>query len=345
MKKHYFLIGSLLVFVWFALSVFSLAFTLRFWTESQISSRLIAQVSSFGDKSESAFGVLREGDEITLLFVGDIMLDRGVGAQIRKNNDSAFPFRLVAEKIKEADLAFANLESPISSRGKNQGSIYSFRASPETAVGLAFAGFDILSLANNHIWDWGKEALEDTIDILIERGIKSVGAGRNYEEANQPVIQVVKNTKIAFLAYTDLYPTGLQAKENYPGVSRFDLSFISSKIRELQNEVDLIVVSMHWGEEYESRANDSQKFISHQLVEAGADLIIGHHPHVIQEIEHYRGAIIAYSLGNFVFDQNFSEETMSGLALKITIKDRRVFEILPIQVKILPTFQPYFVLE
>jgi poly-gamma-glutamate synthesis protein (capsule biosynthesis protein) len=275
---------------------------------------------------------------ITLLFVGDIMLSRSVAKQMEKYGDYRYPFLKIAGLTRSADLTFGNLEGPISAGGLNQGSIYSFRAKPEVVEGLMLAGFDVLSLANNHIWDWGSEALSDTIDILKKNGIEPVGAGKNYLEANSPAIKETSGTKIAFFAYTNLYPESLEAGFDSLGISSFNLEEIKGKISQMKKsgEADIVVVSLHWGEEYKREANRYQRDTAESLAESGADLIIGHHPHVIQEIENG----IAYSLGNFVFDQSFSEETMEGAVLKVVIKDKKISEIIPLKIKINDTFQP-----
>lgn len=279
--------------------------------------------------------------EITLLFVGDIMLSRAVGAKIKNQDDPRFPFLKIADEIKSADLAFGNLESPISEKGKNQGSIYSFRADPGVAAGLKFAGFDVLSLANNHIFDWGSIALVDTVEILKNSGIDSVGAGKDEFNANAPLVKQVGDTKIAFLAFTNLYPKSLEADADKPGISHFDIPGIKKAISELKKSNDIVVVSLHWGEEYKINSNDVQKDLARALVEVGADLIVGHHPHVVQEIERSQNSWIAYSLGNFVFDQSFSKETMEGLILKVKIKNKKVFEVEPVKIKINSDFQPF----
>ena len=279
--------------------------------------------------------------ELTLIFVGDIMLSRGVERQIEKHSDYNYPFLKIADYLKGADLVFGNLEGPISDRGKNQGSIYSFRDNPKAVEGLTYAGFDVLSLANNHIMDWGRDALSDAVDILDKNGIKTVGAGKNYDEANKPVILEVNGTKIAFLAYTNLLPKSLSAGEDVAGVSDFNLDKIKNKIEEAKKNADLVLISAHWGEEYQPKAGALQKKIAHELIDGGADLIIGHHPHVPEEVEQYGGGWIFYSLGNFVFDQNFSKETMGGLMVEVKIKDKMIEGVMPIAVKISPTFQPY----
>jgi poly-gamma-glutamate synthesis protein (capsule biosynthesis protein) len=242
--------------------------------------------------------------------------------------------------VRAADITFGNLENPISLRGEDQGSKYSFRARPEAIEGLAFAGFDVLSLANNHIWDWGRDALEDTILLLRQSGIASVGAGLNVQDANEPVILVANDLRIGYLAYTNLYPASLRAGEAYVGVSRFAPVYIGEQIRKTDAESDIVVVSLHWGEEYAPHPEAWQRELAYNLVDAGADLIIGHHPHVVQDTEWYNGAFIAYSLGNFVFDQYFSEATTNGLMLRVTVTRDGVAEVEEVPVHINDAFQP-----
>lgn len=290
---------------------------------------------------------------LSLLFVGDIMLSRSVGSQMQKRDDYLFPFRLCADTLKSADITFGNLEGPISSRGKNQGSKYSFRADPRVVEGLTYAGFDALSLVNNHIWDWGSDALVDTISILKENKISPVGAGENFDTANRLWVQEVGGTKVGFLAYTNLYPKNLQATQTSPGISMFDMPNILKlveKIRE-RREVNVLVVSLHWGREYETEAGQQQKEIARQLIDAGVDIVVGHHPHVAQEMEEYtsvqsgRRGVIFYSLGNFVFDQNFSEETMRGLAGEVVVSRSGVESVTTHNVSINSLFQPVFETE
>ncbi len=308
---------------------------------------------------------IRASRLISVIFTGDIMLSRGVDYQIKKNNNYNYPFLKIADTVKSADIAFGNLEGPISSRGSNQGSIYSFRDDPKTVEGLKFTGFDVLSLANNHILDWGRESLEDTISILKANNIEPVGAGEDYDEANKPVIKEVNGTKFAFLAYTNLLPTSFKATESVAGISEFDVESIEKAIKDAEKNADIVIVSLHWGDEYADYPSLWQKNLAHALIDSGADLIIGHHPHVVQGIEKYspsspkavsfaplgratktesdgqgKTGWIAYSLGNFVFDQNFSEETMKGLMVKAIIRNKKLTDFKPIRIDISKTFQP-----
>ena len=278
--------------------------------------------------------------QIDLLFVGDIMLSRSVGAMIARQSDPTYPFHEIAEQVQNADIAFGNLEGPISGRGTNRGSIYSFRADPAAVAGLRFAGFDVLSLANNHIFDWGPEALRDTVNFLSQSGIHAVGAGANREAANRSGMLTARNNNVAFLAYTTLYPKSLEAGTSSPGISSFEMEKVRETIRALRDEADVIVVSLHWGEEYRTTSTIAQQGIAQALIDAGADLVVGHHPHVMQEIERYKHGWIAYSLGNFVFDQNFSEETMRGLTLTATVARGKLTGIKTSVVQISDTFQP-----
>ncbi len=279
----------------------------------------------------------------TLLFVGDIMLSRGVEKKIRASGDFRFPFLRIASTTRAADIAFANLEGPISDRGENQGSVYSFRADPRTVEGLSYAGFDVLSLANNHALDWGPDALSQTADLLHAASIRTAGAGKNETEANAPAILDLNGTKIGFLAYTTLLPESFEAQSESPGISHETKASMESAIRALRNNVDLLAVSVHWGNEYEEVSNDAQRALGHALIDAGADLVVGHHPHIAQEVKRYKNGWIAYSLGNFVFDQNFSDKTMRGLLLYADVKEGHIEKITTSTVFLDTDFRPFLV--
>ncbi len=288
-----------------------------------------------------------EDKKSTILFVGDIMLSssRGVGKQIKKENEYRYPFLRISDVLRSADLAFGNLEGPISYRGKDGGSRYSFRGNPKVIEGLKYAGFDVLSIANNHIFDWGKDAFEDTIYLLKANNIDNIGGGMNYLNANKPLVKDVNGTNVAFFAYSMVdYDIGFfEAKGGTPGKSSFNKEILLKKIKKLKKTgvADIVVVSLHWGKEYSKRSQESQQKIAYSLVDAGVDIIVGHHPHVVQEVEKYKDGWIAYSLGNFVFDQNFSEETMRGLMLEVEIKNKKIDKVNPIEIQISETFQPY----
>jgi poly-gamma-glutamate synthesis protein (capsule biosynthesis protein) len=291
---------------------------------------------------------------ITLIFVGDIMLDRGVELAVKKygNGDFKFPFLKIAYSLREANILFGNLEGPISDKGVKVGSIYSFRVDPESIEGLKFAGFDVLSLANNHIFDYGREAMEDTFLRLEKVGINYIGGGFNENEAYSPIIKEinpirkskisngVSGVKIAFLAYTNLGSPHWSAKGDKSGIAWLTEEKLKEGVEKAKENADLVIVSMHFGDEYKLSSNSEQKYFAHLAIDSGADLVVDHHPHVIQEIEKYKNGYIAYSLGNFIFDQSFSEETMKGLMLKVLVKNGKIDEVIPIEIKINGYFQP-----
>ncbi len=284
--------------------------------------------------------LLEKRDEITLYFVGDIMLDRRVGEVMERKSDYTFPFLKIKKELNKADILFGNLESMISKEGYRQGSIYSFRADPRSIEGLTLAGFDLLSLSNNHSFDYGVNALMDTKRRLEEVDIVPLGAGLK-EEAYSPYLMEKKGTTFAFLAYTLLGAPGWEAKESVPGISWYREDLMKEGIEEAKEKgADLIIISFHYGEEYQKEPSSSQKEVSKIAIDAGADIIIGHHPHVIQPVAYYKEGLIAYSLGNFVFDQDFSKETMEGLLLKIKVREKEIKEVEEKIIKINHLFQP-----
>ena len=300
-------------------------------------------VSGFWGIKYGASSKLDDARPVTLLFVGDIMLSRLIGDIMAKKNNWRYPFLEIAELLRNADIAFGNLEGPISTRGAKVGSIYSFRADPRAIEGLLYAGFNVLSIANNHIWDYGADAVRDTLNLLSNNGIGAVGGGSNYADTHQPFIKEIRNTKIAFLAYTNLISSSLGSKTAKPAIAFLDIDQAIADIKEAKKIADLVVVSLHWGNEYETGHNSEQERIARAFIDAGARLVIGHHPHVVQEVEEYHGGYIAYSLGNFVFDQNFSPETGQGLILKVSVNEKRISQVVPLKIGFTQSFQPYLI--
>ncbi len=260
---------------------------------------------------------------ITLAFAGDIMLDRGVKFSVRKNfaGDYSELFKNL-DIMQKSDIAFANLEGPVSDKGTDLHNLYSFRMDPPVLDIIKNAGFDVLSFANNHVGDWGNEAFNDSLDRMNTAGITYVGAGKTRKEAIQPVIQTIKGMKIGFIGFTDVGPDKLAVTDNTPGVLLASDPDFESIISNAKQQVDSLVVTFHWGIEYQQSSSTRQQELAHRAIDAGANLIIGTHPHVTQEIETYRGGLIAYSLGNLIFDQNFSEATMRGTILQVTLDAR-----------------------
>ena len=288
---------------------------------------------------------VKEKQSIKIILAGDIMLDRGVEYMINKegNGDFKFPFLKIANDLKSADILFGNLEGPISDKGERVGSIYSFRAVPKAIEGLSFAGFDVISLANNHAFDYGRGALEDTLKRLNADGVSYAGAGFNGEEAHSPIVKEIKGTKIGFLAYTNLgspYWKAIGENSGIALVSENDFEKLRNDIQNAKDKVDILIISLHSGEEYFKEPTKFQIDFSRTAIDAGADVVSGHHPHVVQRNEIYQNGYIFYSLGNFIFDQSFSEETMRGQIVEILIENGKIKEAIPREVKISNFFQP-----
>lgn len=269
-----------------------------------------------------------EPPETTIAFGGDVMLSRVVGQKMVKYDDFAWPFRKVAEIFSSADIAVINLESPFTV-GKNHfvptGSFY-FNADPQAAAGLKLAGIDIISLANNHFSNQGEKGMTDTFKILKDSGIEYVGAGGDFDEAHQGKIIEKNGIKFGFLAYSYL--------KDLSGIANMDIKQIKRDITDLKKQVDITVIMMHAGNEYLAAPNQQQKDFARAAIDAGADLVIGHHPHWVQLVETYQGKPIFYSLGNLVFDQMWSIETRQGVIAIASFKNKKLkkIKIIPIRI-------------
>jgi len=264
--------------------------------------------------------------ERTLVFVGDVMLARGVGVKMQEQGDWAYPFGNLLETLRSADLTFGNLECPVSDQGRDLHHLYSFRADPRVLAGLKDAGFDVVSQANNHTYDWGPKALLDSLRRLRAEGIRPVGAGQNDLEAHYPVIVDVGGLRVGFLAYVEINPKEATAGVDRPGVAWLEPERVLADIRFARPLVDVLVVCPHWGVEYAPRPKPEHVKLGQRMIDAGADLIVGSHPHVVQPLDEYHGRWIAYSLGNFVFDQKRTE-THHGLMLKVTVRDKQIASV------------------
>ncbi len=248
---------------------------------------------------------------VDLEAVGDIMLARTVGEQVQTQGPGIV-FAGVQSVFDSADLLIGNLECAITSGGEQQHKSYTFAAPPETVQSLALAGFDVLSLANNHAMDFGVQGLFDTQANLEQYGISSVGAGANAADAHAPVILERNGLRLAFLAYVDVPPenSGFDAHswiatETQPGVAWADPGQITADVSAAKLLADVVIVQLHSGYEvgvYIPAVSNNQRAEAHAAIDAGAVLVIGSHPHILQTIEQYHGGLIAYSLGNFVMD-------------------------------------------
>lgn len=190
---------------------------------------------------------------------------------------------------------------------------------PSIIPTLRSAGIDILSVANNHAGDWGRDAYADTLERLRENEIEYTGGGKNIDEARRPTIIEKNGVKIGYLAFSDVGPNYMKAGENEAGVLLASDPNFEQIIKSAKTQVDYLIVSFHFGDEYKTVHNNRQETLAHKAIDNGAKIVVGHHPHVIQDTEVYNNGYIAYSLGNFIFDQYFSVNTMQGMLLKLKI--------------------------
>jgi len=288
-------------------------------TNSQLPKPVASPSHFFGQLLEN----LEPEKPVTLIAVGDVMLGRSVNAKMRKLNDFNYPFLKTADFLKSADLTFINLESPFYDDCPTTNTGMIFCADPKAIAGLTMAGIDLANLTNNHIQNYEEEGVNLTQKLLQENSITPLGLDQNL------IIKEIKGTKFGFLAFN--LTSGYQ-EEN-----------IIQAVQENSLKVDLLIVSFHWGVEYAKEPSEKQVELAHKIIDAGADLILGHHPHVIQRVEDYRGGKIVYSLGNFIFDQPWSEETKKGLVGIFTFEDKRLISSEFKEVYIRDYSQPEFV--
>jgi len=278
-------------------------------------------------------------DKITLLTnVGDVILGRYVAHKMKAYNDYTHPWLKMAGLLSKADITFTDLEVPLSDQYLPSDEGMSFIAPSKSIDGLKLAGVDVVALANNHSTNYGTSVFMDTLDLLKKSEIGYVGGGLNYSEAYKPLIIEKNGLKWAFVDYNSI--TGaINASESSPGVAKFeikpwvevdskeDLAVIKRIISDIKNKVDIVVAEFHWGVEYKSSPIQSQVDIAHEAIESGADLIIGTHPHVVQGMENYKNTPIIYSLGNFIFDQEWSEETKQGVVAETYFYKKKLVNV------------------
>ena len=279
--------------------------------------------SAEGDSTSEAPVILR--------FAGDCLLADHYEDAVGEHGDSAFAgFDLLGT----ADLSVVNLECPVTVRGEKIKKPYNFRMNPAFLSALTGAGIDIVNIANNHIFDYGKQGLFDTISYLDSVGLWHVGAGRTEGEAETPVIVQAGKRRIGFQGY---YGGGEAppASGSNPGVVPRSLPVILSDINSFRkrDSVDYVVVVLHWGTEKATVPDNGQIQFAHALIDGGADAVIGHHPHVLQGIETYKTGVIVYSLGNFVFGGNSRDTYDTGL-FEIALGKRSVsYRFIPIRLQ------------
>jgi poly-gamma-glutamate capsule biosynthesis protein CapA/YwtB (metallophosphatase superfamily)/outer membrane protein assembly factor BamB len=246
-------------------------------------------------------GTGRAEGEAILVFLGDVVPGRSMEAQLVRFGP-AYPWLGLLPLLSEADLAVANLESVLTTQGKPLDKPYLIRAHPRWGEILVEGGFDLVTVANNHGLDYGNEGLAETLDTLAALGVAHVGAGRSREEAHAPALFDLKGVRIAVLGYAAARWNG---SEDVPATDRLawaEPAAVAADVRAVRDRADLVVVLLHAGTEYSVEPSSDQVRVAHAAIDAGADLVVGHHPHVTQTVERYGRGLIVYSLGNTLFD-------------------------------------------
>ncbi len=271
-------------------------------------------------------------EEIVITAVGDIMLAGRWDSVMRKKGYD-YPFNGVRNVLASSDINLANLESPIAVGGQEYSEKqFRFRAKPPVAKAIRAAGFNLVTLANNHSMDYGGEALAETLEHLGDNGIAWIGAGENLSAARKMAVYTIKGKRIAFLGYSLTQPIEFFAGQNRPGTAPGYEKLVTADIISARSQADYVIVSFHWGKEANSTVQAYQRTAAHNAIEAGADVIIGHHPHVLQGIERYKNGIIFYSLGNFAFASTSTVADVSAM-IRLKLSDgHRYAEILPLDV-------------
>lgn len=286
-----------------------------------------------------------EVPELRFIAVGDIMLGRGVEYWIKKNGGGyESSFAKVRHLLEQGDIVFGNLECPLtpSDKGLSKNGKIVLKGEPESVTALTSAGFNLLSLSNNHIMDYYEKGLFDTMELLDRHDIVHAGGGRNIDEARKMAVIEKNGIKIGLLAYTDMAEIvfagspylSFAAGPEKSGVAPRKLETIREDIQKNRSQVDLLAVSLHWGIEESFRVTEEQVEFAHTLIDDGADIILGHHPHQFHGIEIYNGKPILYSMGNILFDQNESEN-MESFIVDMQYKGTELIGLSAVPVRIL----------
>ena len=264
----------------------------------------------------------------TLLATGDIIPARSVNYQTTRRNNFLWPFEKTAEFLRNADITFINFETPLTRQCPITVDGMIFCGDQRNVEGLVASGVDVASLANNHAGNHGEEGVLETVKLLRSNNIEVTGV-------SGPAYKTVNGTTFAFLGFNDI-------TKPQPGVVNAEKELIKKQIQDARKKADVVIVTFHWGVEYRALPDDRQIELGHFTIDNGADLVIGNHPHWIQPIEFYKGKLITYAHGNFVFDQMWSEETKEGVVGKYTFYKDKLIDVEYFPIKIVDYGQPYF---
>ena len=270
--------------------------------------------------------------EVVIQAAGDVMLG-GRWEQQMAQDGYYHPFARIAPELKKGDVTLVNLEAPLTSRGKEfTDKKYRFRVKPQAVAALKKAGITTVTLANNHSMDYGPQGVLDTLQQLDKAGIGHVGGGENLSAARKAVVYDIRGTKVALLGYSLTLPQEFWAGEKRVGTAPLMEKMVKDDIAAARKQAKIVIVTAHWGEEGKIRLREYQPRLARMMIDAGADAVIGHHPHILQGIERYKRGIICYSLGNFAFAHK-SKIADRTLLLRLHFDgDKRTAELLPVNI-------------
>jgi poly-gamma-glutamate capsule biosynthesis protein CapA/YwtB (metallophosphatase superfamily) len=271
---------------------------------------------------------------VVLDAVGDITFGESVGPAMRERG-GAYPWAFVAPTLRKADITVGNLETAVTTRGVAAIKEFTFRGPPE-ALGPIHdvAGFDVLTLANNHTVDFGRDALMDTVRAVRAAGMQPIGAGANDRQARRPALVEAGGLKVAFLGYSDVNPLGFNATSSEPGTARADVGAITADVRAALRRADVAVCFFHWGTELHAQPDSRQQLFAAACVNAGAQVVIGAHPHVLGGLAHPNAhSVVAWTLGNFVFPSGSATARTAILHVALDADGVRGSRLLPVQIE------------
>jgi hypothetical protein len=284
--------------------------------ESEKEEAVIASLSSldkiFAD-DHSWTATLSAEKTIIMIATGDVLPARTVNFQTVAKNDFLWPYVHTADFVRDADITFINLETPLLQHCPVTQTGMIFCGDSKNVAGLSHIGTDIANLANNHTTNWQKAGVDETMALLKQNNIAYTGI-------DGPLYQQVKGVNFAFLGYNDI-------SKGAEGISDADEEKIKQEIAEARKQADIVIVQYHWGVEYRSQPDDRQMYLGHMTIDAGADLVIGNHPHWVQPVEFYNGKLITYAHGNYIFDQEWSLKTKQGVIGKYIFFDKQLVDV------------------
>lgn len=282
---------------------------------SPLLAMLLLATSTAALSAETATPPAPPADDLVVSAVGDIMLDAS-SRPVMNEMGYDYPYAQLRKYFAGSQIVFGNLEGPLTDRGTpEEDKKFVFHSPPDkVTAALKNAGFNVVSLANNHTLDYGAEGLAQTVEALDAAGIQHAGAGADIMAARRPALLQAGGHKVAILAYSITLPENFYAAEHKAGTAFAYEEQVRDDVVAAKQQADIVLVSFHWGQEGKTQLREYQTRIGHLAIDSGASAVIGHHPHILQGIEHYKDGVILYSLGNFTFGSYSSHSTRSAIA-------------------------------